>query len=81
MMTGVDPVTKEETNRWEAAEWLALDIFSFGVSKVGKFRKGAKVLSKTDDVIDTDKIRWIYGLFKITFKTKRNTLGMRFERN
>ncbi|MBS4770399.1 hypothetical protein KG090_04335 [Carnobacteriaceae bacterium zg-ZUI240] len=44
MITGVDPVNKEEANRWEAAGWLALDIFSFGVSKagkVGKFRKGA----------------------------------------
>lgn len=52
LVTGVDPITGEETNRWEATGWLALDVVSLGSSKAVK---GAKVVSKVDDVADVIK--------------------------
>ena len=56
MITGIDPVTGEETSRLEAGLWLALDILPFlKAGKAGKLGKIAKTADKVDDVADAVK--------------------------
>ena len=51
LITGIDPVTGEETSRLEAGLWLALDILPFlKAGKAGKLGKIAKTADKVDDV-------------------------------
>ena len=56
LITGIDPVTGEETSRLEAGLWLALDILPFlKAGKAGKLGKIAKTADKVDDVADAVK--------------------------
>ena len=51
LITGIDPVTGEETSRLEAGLWLVLDILPFlKAGKAGKLGKIAKTADKVDDV-------------------------------
>lgn len=51
LITGIDPVTGEETSRLEAGLWLTLDILPFlKAGKAGKLGKIAKTADKVDDV-------------------------------
>ena len=57
LVTGKDPLTGEDANRWAAGAELAVDIASnfFPIAKAGKLRKLEKALDAVDAVNDASK--------------------------
>ena len=57
LVTGKDPLTGEDANRWAAGAELAVDIASnfFPIAKAGKLRKLEKALDAVDAVNDVSK--------------------------
>ena len=57
LVTGQDPLTGEDANRWAAGAELAVDIASnfFPIAKAGKLRKLEKALDAVDAVNDASK--------------------------
>ena len=57
LVTGKDPLTGEDANRWVAGAELAVDIASnfFPIAKAGKLRKLEKALDAVDAVNDASK--------------------------
>lgn len=57
LVTGKDPLTGEEANRWAAGAELAVDIASnfYPIAKAGKLRKLEKALDAVDAVNDASK--------------------------
>ena len=57
LVTGKDPLTGEDANRWEAGAELAVDIASnvYPIAKAGKLRKLEKALDAVDAVNDASK--------------------------
>ena len=57
LVTGKDPLTGEDANRWEAGAELAVDIANnfYPIAKAGKLRKLEKTLDAVDAVNDASK--------------------------
>ena len=58
LVTGKDPLTGEDANRWAAGAELAVDIASnvYPIAKAGKLRKLEKALDAVDAVNDASKV-------------------------
>ena len=58
LVTGKDPLTGEDANRWGAAAELTVDIASnfYPIAKAGKLRKLEKALDAVDAVNDASKV-------------------------
>ena len=58
LVTGKDPLTGEDANRWEAGAELAVDIASYfyPIAKADKLRKLEKTLDAVDAVNDASKV-------------------------